>query len=280
MTTETPTDNEFKKSYAIKVAGAFIVTALLAGHVTVNFQLAFGIFLCYQLWGLIWIQLLRDSPNIYSVKVPTTLLSDWIPTSIPSADGPKIRKDRVVTSISELSGIRGAKMMVSLRTMTATINMLLLVAIQLDLHHRNTVLGSLRSGADMVPVCLLVLALGFFCTGHFELNMMDGFHTAGHFLGVAGIFLGSLAIGFALRWTMLSIVLLSLEFGLCVYWVHYTARCPKKSNDLREVTRISKMCIGIELSIFYVTNAILVTTVYSLGPNEGKIWVSPFRVRE
>eukprot|EP00536_Pseudo-nitzschia_multiseries_P009742 jgi/Psemu1/24161/gm1.24161_g len=277
----THTDNDLKRVYAIQVVSVFVVVALLAGHVTVNFQLAFGIFVTYQLWGWRWIKILKDSPNIYAVRVPTTVMGDWIPISLPSSDGPKIRKNRVVTSISELSGIRGAQMMVSLRVMTATINMLVLVAIQLDLHHRKSTIWSIGEGnsRDMVPVCLLVLAIGFFATGHFELNMVDGLHTTGHYLGVTGIFLGSFCIGFALEWNLLSVFLLALEFGTCIYWSQYTARVVKKSDDLTIVTRNSKMCIGIELVMFYVTNTILVLTVYSLGPNEGNIWASPFLVR-
>eukprot|EP00957_Ditylum_brightwellii_P030109 2279020-Ditylum_brightwellii.AAC.1 len=134
-------------------------------------------------------------------------------------------------------------MMIALRVMTATINMVLLLAIQADLHHRSATFFDIQSGADMVPVCLLITAIGFFLTGHFELNMIDTIHSLGHYLGVLGIFIGSVA---------------------------------KKSNDIRIVTRNSKWCIGIELLMFQVTNTILVLTVYASGKNEGNIWAPPF----
>ena len=73
----------------------------------------------------------------------------------------------------------------------------------------------------------LNLAIGFFLTGHFELDMMDGFHAKGHFTGVVGIFVGSLGLGFSLQWNMLSNSLIALEFGLCTYWLSYVARVPK-----------------------------------------------------
>lgn len=270
------TDNVLKGTYAVKALSMYFLTALLAGRVTLNFQLAFGIFVNYHLWGWFWIQLLWHSPCIYSVKVPTTVLSDWVQVSLPSADGPKIRKDRVVTSISELSGIRGAHMMIILRVMTVTINMIILVAIQMDLHHRKATLLNIQSGKDMVPICLLVLASGFFLVGHFELNMMDAFHSKGHYLGVLALFVGTLGLGFALEWNLFSIFLLVLEFGLAVFWTYYVATVQKKSDDVKIVTRNSKICIGIELFMFYVTNFITVLTVYSCGPNEGNIWASPF----
>jgi magnesium-transporting ATPase (P-type) len=272
------TDNEFKLSYALRVVGLYLAVALLAGRVTLQAQLAMGIFFVYQLWGLTWINLLVTSTNIYSIRVPTARLEDWVPVSVPK--GPlQIRKNRVVTSISELSGIRGANMMLALRVMTATINMLILVAIQADLHHRNAIFGYIQSQQDMVPVCLFVLAIGFFCTGHFELNNVDVLHTKGHFSGVSMIFFGTLAIGFHWKWNMASLLLLTLQFGVCTAWVTYEAKCPKKSDNVKEVTRISKICIGVELLLFYVTNTILVSTVYTLGgaAPTGNGWPSPWR---
>lgn len=271
------TDNDFKVSYAFQTVTIYLFVAILAGRVTTNTQLATGIFIIYQMWGLFWIQILVKSPNIYSIQVPTMLLHDWVQISLPSTDALKIRKDKVVTSISELSGIRGAHMMVALRVMTATINMLILLAIQADLHYRNAVFGVIRSQADLVPIFLLILAVGFFLTGHFELNKIDMIHTNGHFLGVSLIFLGTLAIGFNLRWNLLSLTLICLEFGLCIYWTSYEAKCIKKSDDMALVTRNSKICIGLELFMFYVTNTILVITIYSSGANEGNIFASPWK---
>lgn len=258
---ETPFDNNFKKAYAIKVVFAYLLIGLLAGHVTINFQLAMGINIIYNLWGALWIKILYQSPNIYSIRVPTTIIDDWIHISLPSTDALKVRKDKIVTSISELSGIRGTQMMIALRVMTATINMLILIAIQADLHHRQATLFSIQSGADMVPVCLLILAIGFFLTGHFELNMMDGFHAQGHFTGVFLIFVGCLSLGFALQWNLLSISLIALEFGVLASWILCVMKAPRKSNDIKVVTKYSKMCIGIELAIFYFTNANLVLMV-------------------
>lgn len=276
VASETPTDNNLKASYALQVLTSYLIVAVLAGRVTTNCQLALGVFIVYQLWGLIWIKILMFSPNIYSIKIPTTILDDWVQLSLPSTDSMKVRKDRVVTSISELSGIRGTHMMVALRIMTATMNILILFAIQVDLHHRNSVFLRVESGADMVPICLFIMACGFFCVGHFELNMMDKFHTMGHFLGVSGIFIGATSIGFLMKWNALSTILVALQFGLGFFWFAYIGKVKKRSDDLKVVTRNSKMCIGIELVMFYVTNVILVLVVYSLGPNEGNFMVTPF----
>ena len=275
MTAET--DNELKNTHALRTIVIFVLVALLAGHVTVNFQMALGIFCSFHMWGIFWIKLLRDSPNIYSIRIPTTLISDWIPVSIPSTDSMKVRKDRVVSSISELSGIRGCLMMVVLRIMTAIQEMILLLAIQQDLHHRDTYLFNIQSGNDMVPIFMLIMTIGQFLTGHFELNKMDSFHESGHYMGVFGIFLGSLMIGFVLHWNMISLILIALQFGTVFYWITYLAKCEMKSKDIRVVTRNSKMCIGIELVIFYITNIILVITVYSSGENEGNMFASPFK---
>lgn len=189
----------------------------------------------------------------------------------------KIRKDRVVTSISELSGIRGTQMMLSLRVMTACINMLVLVAIQQDLHHRGTTLFNFRGAAeDLRAIFMLIQVVGFFLTGHFELNNVDKTHSAGHYLGVLMIMIGSCSVGFVFEWNAFSKVMVSLEFGLCFFWTWYCESIEKKSDDVAVVTRKSKMCVGIELVMFYLTNAMLVTTVYASGKNEGNFWVSPF----
>ena len=275
--TMNETDNTFKLVYARVTVFFYIFVAVLAGRVTLNTQLAMGIFMIYHIWGFFWIKLLLHSPNIYAIKVPTMVLEDWIPISIPRTDAIKIRKDKVVTSISELSGIRGAQMNIALRVMTATINMLVLVAVQADLHHRGAVFGHVQSQEDMVPICLVVLAIGFFLTGHFELNKLDTFHTKSHFLGVSLIFIGSLCVGFCFKWSIFPIALITLEFCTCVCWMNYEATCAKRSDDINVVTRNSKICIGIELLMFYVTNFILVSTVYSCGANEGNLLVSPWK---
>mmetsp|Transcript_29872 Transcript_29872/g.63967 ORF Transcript_29872/g.63967 Transcript_29872/m.63967 type:complete len:280 (+) Transcript_29872:126-965(+) len=269
------TDNDFKLSYAFKTLSAYAFLAFLGGRCTTNCSLSLGILITYQLWNVIWIKLLWSTEHIYSVKVPTTILSDWIQFSVPSGQELKIRKDRVVTSISELSGIRGGHLMIALRIVTSVISALVVVVIQIDLQYRKTTFLNIQSGKDFVPIGLFFLIVGFFCTGHFELNMQDSFHTSGHFFGVCMIFLGSLSCGFVFDWNLLSIVLIALHFGLAVYWVRLTKSVPKKSDDIKEVTRISKWCIGVELLMFQVTNIILVSTVYSSGQNEGNLFASP-----
>jgi len=104
------TDNSIKINHAIAVSIVYFIVALLAGRVTTNFQIALAIFCTYWMWCLFWIQLLIMSENIYSVKVMTRVLPDWAGISLPAEkESIKIRKDKVVTSISELSGIRGGK---------------------------------------------------------------------------------------------------------------------------------------------------------------------------
>lgn len=270
------TDNQLKLWYAIKGLSAYAFLAFIAGRVTINCSLALGILFTYQFWNFIWIPLLLYTECIYSIKVPTTVLPDWVQLSIPSGKELKIRKDKVVTSISELSGIRGTHLMVALRIMTAVINSLIIVAIQADLHHRKTTFLNIQSGEDLVPVGLFLMIVGFFCVGHFELNLMDKFHTQGHFFGVYMLFLGSLSCGFVFHWNLYSIVLTVLHFGLAVYWTNLTESVPQKSDDIKEVTRISKLCIGVELFMFQVTNTMLVSTVYASGKNEGNLFASPF----
>lgn len=276
-TPASKTDNDIKIFYAIKVIIAYLVVAVLSGRVTSNFQIAFGITCTYQFWNIFWIGILFKSPNIYSIKVLTEVLPDWIPVSLPAEkETLKIRKDKVVTSISELSGIRGGHMMVALRTMSSVTSVLTFIAIQGDLHHRKTNFFSIQSGDDMVPICLYIAAMGKFMTGHFELNLMDKIHIMGHYIGVMGISLGTLGVGFCLKWSWLSIFLLSSYFGLAIIWSTYCAMCPKKSDDIRVVTRTSKICIGIELAMFNVYSIILAVTCYASGKNEGNAFASPF----
>ena len=270
------TVNKLKLSYAIKTLSAYTILVFLSGKYTLNFSLALGVFFTYQFWNMIWIRLLLTAPNIYSVKVPTTILNDWVPLSIPSGDNLKIRKNKVVTSISELSGVRGTHLMIALRIMTAVINALIMVAIQADLHHRKTTFLNLKTGKDFVPIGFFCFVVGFFCTGHFELNMMDKFHTKAHFFGVSLIFARSLSCGFVFDWNSMSVCLILAQFGLAAYWTAYVAAVPKTHNDVNEVTRVSKKCIWIELVMFQITNCILVLSVYASGANKGNLYASPF----
>ena len=48
------TDGAYKASYATKTIATLVGIALAAGHVTVNFQLALGVLLPFQYWGLLW----------------------------------------------------------------------------------------------------------------------------------------------------------------------------------------------------------------------------------
>merc|ERR1711933_516186 len=125
--------------------------------------------------------------------------------------------------------------------------------------------------------CLVVLAIGQFLTSHYELNKLDAGHTKGHFLGVFLLFVGTLGHGFCFKWNMFSIALIASQFGICIYWFNLEANCVKKSDDINVVTRNSKLCIGVELLMFYITNAILVTTVYACGANEGNLFASPLK---
>lgn len=271
------TDNKLKILYAAKVTIAYLLIAIVAGHVTSNFQIAAGILFAFGFWNMLWIRILLQSKNIYSVKILTEVLPDWIPVSLPAEkETIKIRKDRVVTSISELSGIRGGMMMVALRVMSSVTAVLTFMAIQNDLHHRKSTFLSFSSREDMVPIFLYLAAMGKFMTGHFELNLMDGVHTIGHYIGVMGISIGTLSIGFCLNWNGLSIFLLSLYFGLALIWTSYCAKCPKKSDSIQVVTRTSKICIAIELAMFNVYAIILALTCYGSGANEGNVFASPF----
>lgn len=101
------------------------------------------------------------------------VLDDWISLSLPSNDNIKIRKDRVVTSISELSGIRGTQMLLSLRVMTSSIMMIVCVAIQQDLQHRGSTLLRLDGREDMVPLFMLIEIIGFFMTGESSRSQRD-----------------------------------------------------------------------------------------------------------
>lgn len=270
------TDNDLKVSYATRTFFLYLLTVFLAGRVTVNCQITFGIFCTYELWNLVWIKILTQSENIYSVRVETSIIPDWIPLSIPKTEALKIRKDRVVTSISELSGIRGTHMMIALRIMSALISTLCTLAIQADLHHRGALFFKIKTSEDLVPVFLFMSTMGQFFVGHFELNNVDKLHTMFHYIGVLLMSAGVFSVGFALRWSAIAKVLLSTYYGIFIGWTWFCAKCPKRSNDIRVVSWNSKMCIGIELLMFQVYNIAILCTVYSFGANEGNLFASPF----
>jgi len=276
MSNAAASDSGFKVRYALRTVFIILAVALMAGHVTSNFQYAFGIFIAFHSWSLLWIKILARSPNIYAIRVPTMFLDDWIPLSLPSNDDVSIKKDRVVASISEISGIRGAHPMIALRIMTVCLNMILLASIQADMHHRGSTLLSFKTREDLVPVLMTIQCIGQFLLGHFELNLVDSAHATGHYMGVVLLLIGSCNVGLTLNWNAASIFLIALEYGLCVLWFWYCGSIEMRSSDIKVVTYRSKMCIGIELVMFIVTNTLLVVSVYASGQNEGNFWVSPF----
>ena len=166
--------------------------------------------------------------------------------------------------------------MVALRVISSIAAVLTFCAIQNDLHYRGTVFLNIQSGEDMVPIFMFIAAIGKFLTGHFELNLMDQLHTMGHYIGVMGISAGTLMIGFCLKWNMLSKMLLGGYFGIFVIYMSYTIVCPKKSDDLKVVTKTSKICLALELAMFNVYNVILVITYYASGQNQGNFFTSPW----
>jgi len=167
-------------------------------------------------------------------------------------------------------------MMVALRAMSGITSTLTFCAIQNDLHYRGTTFLNIKSGEDLVPIFMFIAAIGKYMTGHFELNLMDKVHTMGHYIGVTGISSGTLMVGFCLKWNTLSKVLLTGYFGSAFIFMYYLGTCTKKSKDLKVVTRTSKICLGIELTMFIFYNAILVVTCYASGPNEGNVFASPW----
>jgi len=280
------TDTTYKLYYAYKTVITYFFVVILAGRTTRNFQISFGIFTMYQFWNLLWIKILYFSKEMYSIKVDCENIPDWLPVSIPSKTNTLlIRKDKVVTSISEFSGVRGAHMMVALRLMSGINTILTVVAIQNDLHFRKahfldafwdfTSENESLFRHDMVPICLFSGAMGMFLTGHFELNLKCKSHTMGHYLGVLGISFATFGIGFLLNWSLFSKILIGLYWALAIIWTWYCEQCIKKSDDVKEVTRVTKWCIGIELAMFDVYSLILVLTTYASGENDGNIFASP-----
>ena len=58
------TDNELKLPYAIKTISAHTILAFIGGRCTLNFSLAIGTLFTCELWDVIWIQLLLNSPIV------------------------------------------------------------------------------------------------------------------------------------------------------------------------------------------------------------------------
>mmetsp|Transcript_6670 Transcript_6670/g.14568 ORF Transcript_6670/g.14568 Transcript_6670/m.14568 type:complete len:355 (+) Transcript_6670:45-1109(+) len=273
------TDNWFKLRYAAGAITSYILATVAACKLTTEAFLATGVFVVFQLFTIIWVRVLMTAPNIYSVKIPTTTLPDWVQVSLPDTSTPaRVGRDQVVSSISELSGVRGTPLMVALRVVTALKSILGLVAIQNDIASRGrTSLFPIKTSADMVPLCFLCSAIGAFLIGHFELNLSDGLHTAGHYTGVLFIFFGSLGFGFLTQWSVLSRTMIGLEVVLAFIWDQICSRVQLTSDDIKRVTLNSKLCIGSELVLFVVMNLVLAMTMYASGANKGKLAVSPFR---
>ena len=155
------TDSDLKTKYALGATVVYLSIALASGYCTMNFILAASYFAVYNLFLSLWVRILLYSPNIYSIRVPTAMIDDWIPLSIPH-DKLSAKKDRVVTSISELSGIRGSYMMIAIRSSTAMGGVITGLAACLDIASRDAKFLLIQSGQDMVPVMMIMSAIGLY----------------------------------------------------------------------------------------------------------------------
>lgn len=267
----TSKSNGSKGSYAGYVIGTYLTLALIGGTVSMNFMLSFGIFLSYHSWSCLWKWILLVSPNIYSVHVPASAVADWIPVPVPL--GVELRRDRVVTSIAEISALRGSYMSVAFKVSNAVNSALAMIALHSDLHYRNRKFYQIRTGADLVPVCMLLFVVGTFLTEHFGDNKMDRYQTKMHTYGSYTLFASSLMIGFVTGWSVFALILIALFFGLAIYRIHWAERAEQNvSTDLATITMLSKKCIGNELLMYDAFFTILILTVNGSGANQGNIW--------
>jgi len=150
------------------------------------------------------------------------------------------------------------------------------MAVRSDLIYRGRNLFDIETHDDMIPVSLMSIALGLFFLGHFELNRIDHLHTAAHMVGVIFTALGSSAIGFALHWSVLSVLLIIISAGTAMAYVLYTSTVEQRSDDIHVVTQRSKTCLLLEIAFFTTVTLNGALAVYASGPNGGSLWVSPF----
>lgn len=261
------------KQYVTKFyLGGYVALGLIGGSISVNFMLSFSIFLTYCSWRYIFRRTVLKSPKIYSIKIATSVVADWIPISVPV--GVQLRRDQLLTSISEVSAIRGSYLYVSMRVMIAISSALAMVSVHLDLRHRGRKMYHMWNRFDFVPICIMMFIFGSFFMNHFDPNKQDRYQSKMHLYGVYILSLSSLMIGFVTEWSTFSRLLIFSYFGVCAYKKYWIGLAKENvSTNLNTITMLSKKCLVLDLIMFDIFATILILTVNGSGGNEGNIWV-------
>jgi hypothetical protein len=269
----TGTDRTFKVIFGLYVITGYVTAACLAHRFTINFLIVLGMLCTGFPWFLVWCYLLIRSPCVYQVHVPTARIQGWVAFSAPKTV--ELYKKWTVPSISNLSAIRGTQLNTLLRAGTGVMSMLFIVAIHQDLHYRRAQLFVVNSNADVVPICFLLVIVGIYSLGFFEQTRYDWIHSLIHCVTMGPLMMGSVAICFVTDFGILSIILTILQAVIGLTYLLVSALLPKQHEDIRVVTRSSKICIGLELLTFVVTGIMVGLAVNGSGQNEGNIWAPP-----
>lgn len=96
-----------------------------------------------------------------------------------------------------------------------------------------------------------------------------------HYAGAAFLLFGSVALCFMDNFSSISVSLFIVESLLAAAYFVASELVPKRSEDIKVVTRSSRICIIIELSTFVFTGIILGLTMNGSGRNGGNVWSSP-----
>lgn len=199
-----------------------------------------------------WLYLLVAAKEVYSVRVKTRRIADWLPAAVAYCR--VVNEQTAMQSISEVSAIRGTVMSTALLNMSASIFTIGTVAVAYDIETRqSSLVHAFSSRDDAVALMLLMISIGTTFIANFEISKYDVFHSALHYFGLALALCGSFAYTVQEEFSYLSIALTAGQFAFAILWLGGVFLLPVKSADIGVVTFTSKFCVTTELGIFLRT---------------------------
>eukprot|EP01129_Flabellula_baltica_P007161 TRINITY_DN274_c1_g1_i2.p1 TRINITY_DN274_c1_g1~~TRINITY_DN274_c1_g1_i2.p1 ORF type:complete len:345 (+),score=58.98 TRINITY_DN274_c1_g1_i2:20-1054(+) len=243
----------FGSPFAVSYLDFYAAIALGIGLINLFFYVLWG----YSLW---------KSKELYSVKVLLKKIKHWLPISVPV--GRTVKPTDPILSISEASAIRGSILYYSIIAVTCSVSIQVLSVSLYNIAQRNTtfpVISGFHEKSDFIVFFLPFSALGLVMISLFELSKFDPVHTIFHYLGVVLVLTGNLCFPFAEDWSWWSILGLIVLVGITALWFFSGYLLPEDTEDIRLVTLISKLSIGLEVLVFLLTTVFNIIAILELG---------------
>eukprot|EP01084_Bolivina_argentea_P021179 39331_1 len=150
--------------------------------------------------------------------------------------------DTAITSISELSAMRGSNQYKILLQMNYVMAVSMLCSLFININQKN----------EIHFILAFIVSIGYIILSYFEMNTCNILHTVVHMIGANLICLIQIAFVLQQNWSVFAIILFIISIITMCSWVlfhfyDFKEKLPYKSNDKQKIHNKSWYCIIIEI---------------------------------